>query len=130
MIRQLILFFMRCSTDLRKRVIEFVKSGGRKAEAARRFQVSRGSVHTWTSAKDGLSYKKPGPKGPRSLDLEALRHHVEKHNDMTQLARARHFGVSRYCIWYNIGRLGITRKKNNRVQRAKRCAKEGISSPS
>ena len=102
---------MRCSADLRKRVINFVKSGGSKTEAAYRFQVSRGSVHNWTAAEDGLSYKKPGPKGPRNLDPEALRCHVETNDDMTQSERARHFGVSRGCIWYNLRRLGITRKK-------------------
>lgn len=101
----------RCSSDLRKRVINFVKSGGSKTEAAYRFQVSRGSVHNWTAAEDGLSYKKPGPKGPRNLDPEALRCHVETNDDMTQSERARHFGVSRGCIWYNLRRLGITRKK-------------------
>ncbi len=104
---------MRYSTDLRKRVIDFVESGGSKAKAARRFHVSWGSVHTWTSAEDGLSYKKPGPKGPRSLDLETLRCHVETNDDMTQSERARHFGVSRHCIWYNLRRLGITWKKNS-----------------
>ena len=102
---------MRCSLDLRKRVIDFVKNGGSKAETARRFQVSRGSVHNWTSAEDGLSYKKPGPKGPRSLEPEVLRRYVEEHDDMTQSEKARHFGVSRYCIWQNLRRLGITRKK-------------------
>ena len=104
---------MRWSTDLRKPVIDFVRSGGGKAEAARRFQVSRGRVHNWTSAEDGLSYRKPGPKGPRSLDPEALRCHAETHDDMTQSELARHFGVSRHCIWYNLRRIGNTRKKNN-----------------
>ena len=104
---------MRCSADLRKRVIDFVKNGGSKAEAARRFQVSRGSVHTWTSAEDGLPYKKPGPKGPWRLDQEVLRCYAEKHDDMTQADTARHFKVSRHCIWHNLKLLGITRKKNN-----------------
>ena len=77
MYQELVFFCNRtCSTDLRKRVTDFVRSGGSKAEAARRFQVSRGSVHNRTSAEDGLSYKKPGPEGPRSLDPEALRCHV------------------------------------------------------
>ncbi len=106
------IFPMRCSPDLRKRVMDFVKSGATKTEAAYRFQVSRGSVHNWTAAEDGLSYEKPGPKGPRSLDSEALRRHVEAHGDMTQLEMGRHFGVSRACIWYNLKRLGITRKKS------------------
>ena len=39
---------MRCSQDLRKRVIAFGCSGGSKTEAARRFQVSRASATTQT----------------------------------------------------------------------------------
>jgi transposase-like protein len=73
---------MRFSTDLRKRVIDFVRSEGGKAETARQFQVLRGSVYNWTSARDGLSYRKPGPKGPRSLDLKTLRRYVETHVEM------------------------------------------------
>ena len=124
------IFSMRCSPDLRKRVIDFVKSGGSKTEAALRFQVSRGSVHNWTSAEDALSYEKPGPKGPRSLDPEDLRRHVEAHGDMTQLEMARHFGVSRGCIWYNLKQLGITRKKSDRVQGTQRQKKKRVSSSS
>lgn len=104
---------MRCSTDLRKRVIDFVNSGGSKTEAANRFCVSLRSVHNWTSVENGLLYKKPGPKGPHSLDPEELRYHVEASNDMTQAERARHSGVSRHCIRYNLKRPGFTRKKNN-----------------
>jgi transposase len=46
---------MRCSQDLRKRVIDFVRGGGSKAEAARRFPVSRASGYNWTSVADGLA---------------------------------------------------------------------------
>jgi transposase-like protein len=35
---------MGYSVDLRQRVIQSVRPGGSKAEAARRFQVSRGRV--------------------------------------------------------------------------------------
>ncbi|WP_147094454.1 IS630 transposase-related protein, partial [Nitrosococcus oceani] len=43
---------MRCSIDLRKRVIDFVRGGGSKAEAARRFQVGRASIYRWLSQDD------------------------------------------------------------------------------
>lgn len=119
---------MRCSIDLRKRVIEFVKNGGNKKEAADRFCVSRQSVYNWTSTENGLSYEKPGPKGPRSLNLDELRCHVEANNDLTQAERAQYFGVSRHCIWYNLKRLGITRKKTIRIQGEKRYKKTSISS--
>ena len=59
---------MRCSPDLRKRVIDFVRGGGSKTETAWRFQVSRASVYNWANAPNGLAYQRPGPKGPRRLD--------------------------------------------------------------
>ncbi len=121
---------MRCSKDIRKRVIAFVQGGGSKAEAARRFQVSRGSIYNWLSAPDALSYRKPGPKGPRKLDREALRRHVEAHDDLTQKERARHFGVSRNCIWNALRKIGVSRKKNDGLQGARSYEKKKLSSPS
>lgn len=109
---------MRCSRDLRKRVIEFVRRGGRKTDAARRFQVSRASVYNWTNVPDGLAYRRPGPKGPSRLDWEALRHDVATHPDRTQKERAHQFGVSRHCIWHALQRMGLSWKKNSRISRA------------
>lgn len=103
---------MRCSRDLRKRVIAFIRGGGSKTEAAWRFQVSRASVYRWVAARDGLAYERPGPKGPRRLDWGVLRAHVAQYPDHTQKERARHFGVSRHCLWYGLQRLGLSRKKN------------------
>jgi transposase len=108
---------MRCSQDLRRRVIDFVRGGGSKTEAARRFQVSRASVYNWVSAPDGLAYQRPGPKGPRRLDWEALRTHVKQYPDRTQKERAQHFGVSRHCVWYALQQLELPRKKNSRLPR-------------
>ena len=78
---------MRRSQDLRKRVIVFVRGGGSTTEAARRFQVSRASGYNWTSVPDGLVYRRPGPRGPRRLDWEALRSDVATHPDRTQKER-------------------------------------------
>lgn len=108
---------MRCSTDLRTRVVAFVASGGSKAEAARRFKVGQASVHRWVKP-GGLACKRPGPKGPHKLDREALRRHVEEHNELTQQERARHFGVSRHCLWSALRKLKLTRKKNDGLQGA------------
>jgi transposase len=103
---------MRCSVDLRKRVITFVQGGGSKTEAARRFQVGRASVYRWTKGPDGLVYQRPGPTGPRRLDWGALRAHVEQYPEATQQERAQYFGVSRHCIWYGLQRLQVSWKKN------------------
>ena len=100
---------MRCSCDLRKRVIEFVRSGGSKADAAQLYQVSRASVYNWLKDDDVSIYHRPGPKGSRKIDLEVLAAHVEEHDDLTQAERARHFGVSRHCMWYSLRRIKIGR---------------------
>ncbi|WP_442918258.1 IS630 transposase-related protein, partial [Magnetococcus sp. PR-3] len=44
---------MSYDIELRQRVIDFVESGGKKAEAARIFQVSRATIYNWLS-RDSL----------------------------------------------------------------------------
>lgn len=108
---------MRCSGDLRQRVVDFVRRGGSKAEAARRFKVGEASVYRWLKP-GAVAYKRPGPYRSHTLDWEHLRRHVEAHPDQTLAEGARHFQVSRHCIWNARQRLQVTRKKKNRVQRA------------
>ncbi|MBX3325784.1 MAG: IS630 transposase-related protein [Nitrospira sp.] len=81
---------MRCSSDLRQRVVDCVRSGGSKTEAARRFQVGEASVYCWLRP-GGMAYKRPGPRRTHKLDWNALRRHVEAHPDRTQAERAQHF---------------------------------------
>lgn len=107
---------MRCSSDLRQRVVDFVRRGGSKAAAARRFKVGEASVYRWLKP-GGVAYKRPGPQGPRKLDWDALRRHVDVHPDQTQAERARHFQVSRHCIWHALQRLQVTHKKKDGLSR-------------
>ena len=105
---------MSYSTDLRKCVLNFVNTAGSIAKASRRFGVSRTCIYKWLNAEDPLACKKPGPRGPRCLDYDALGQHVADFPDATQNERATHFGVSRHCIWYGLKQLNITRKKNGK----------------
>ncbi len=102
---------MRCSKDIRKRVLAFIAEGGSKAEASRRFKVSRASVYNWLSKDDGLSYHKPGPKKPRKIDNDVLRKAIEKNPDRMLKEYAKEFGVSDVAIWKACKRLGLPRKK-------------------
>ena len=104
---------MRYSIDLRKRVLNFIKKGGSKSQAAQKYEVSRTTVYNWLEMDDPAAYQRPGPSKPRNVCLQALRAHVQAHPDWTQAERASHFGVSRHCIWYNLRRLEISRKKND-----------------
>ena len=102
---------MSYSSDFRKCVLDFVSTGGSKAEASRRFGISRTSIYKWLNAQDPFASEKPGPRGPRCLDYQALGQHVADFPDATQNERAAHFGVSRQSIWYGLKKLNITRKK-------------------
>ncbi len=102
---------MAYSTDLRKRVLDFIEAGGKKAEAARRFSVERSTIYRWLAAEDPFATQKPGPKNMRVLDEAALKKHVADFPDLTQNERASHFGVSESSIAYGLRKLGIRRKK-------------------
>ena len=117
---------MRCSTDLRQRVVELVRGGGSQAEAARRFKVGEASVYRWLKP-GGLTYQRPGPRRPHKLDWEQLRWHVEAHPDRTQAERARHFQVSRHCIWNALRKLGVTHNKKTGLFRTRPPAAPAVS---
>lgn len=106
---------MAYSSDLCKRVLAFIEAGGQKTQACRQFSIARAPLYTWLNAEDPLARQKPGPRGPRNLDLNALEKHVADFPDPTQVGRASYFAVSEFCIYYGLKTLGITRKKNTRL---------------
>ena len=107
----LALLLMSYSSDLRKCVLDFVDNGGSKAEAERTFGISRRTIYNWLEAEAPFASEKPGPKGPRHIDYDALLRHVADFPDNTLAERAEHFGVSKGCISYTFAKLRITRKK-------------------
>lgn len=108
---------MRCSSDIRTRVIDFVEAGGSKAEAARRFQVSARSVFYWL--KQGRDYvaSKPGPRGARKTDRNKLIKLVESNPDIMLKELAARLGVSVNAVHHSLKVLGYSRKKNGTLQR-------------
>ena len=101
---------MSYSIDLRRRVIEFVKQGGRKAEAARIFKVGRSTIYEWLERSDLA----PTVRGPcdRKLKKDVLAAHVKAHPDALLRERAEHFGVRTSTVWAALRKMGI-RKKNH-----------------
>lgn len=103
---------MSYSVDLRQRVVAFVNKGGAKAEAARRFSVSEGSVHNWLK-RDDLAPTKV-ERRRRKLDWKALEQHIKDKPGAKLKDRAEHFGVYPSAIWYAQKQMNITRKKNSK----------------
>ena len=99
---------MAYSIDLRKRVLDFIENGGSKVEVSKLFNISRDIICKWHNASDPLV---PQKTGPRCIDYKALTQHVKYFPDQTINERASHFGVSRYCIWYGLRKLGFSAKK-------------------
>ncbi len=103
---------MRYSIDLRQRVLKYIQAGGTKVSASQRFSVSRSVIYQGLKTQSPMTYKKPGPRGPRVLDPTALKQHVSEFPDHTLRERAAHFQVSPSSVWYGLRKLGYTRKKN------------------
>jgi len=102
---------MRCSADLRRRVVEYVRAGGGKAEAAQRFSVGVASVFRWLAMPEVEGWQKPGPRNGHKLDRTRLAAYIDKHPDALLQETAAHFKVSTNAIWYALGRMKISRKK-------------------
>ena len=101
---------MSYSIDLRRRVVEFVKQGGAKTEAARVFNISRVTIYDWLQRSD-LAPKARGPCD-RKLKKDELAAHVRAYPDAFLRERAAHFGVRTSTIWAALQKLGM-RKKND-----------------
>jgi putative transposase len=101
---------MTYSLDLRERVVAFVKEGGSKFEAERRFNVKRQTIYNWLSRPDLVpkSYKRTRT---RKLDWAGLKRHVELHPDKLLRERAAEFGVRTNAIWYALRQMQLTHKK-------------------
>jgi transposase len=108
---------MAHSVDLRERVVRFVRGGGSKAEAARRFSVARSCVYDWLQRKT-LEPKAHGRRH-RKLNWQALARHVEEHPEAILRERAAHFGVQINSIWYALRQMQLSHKKNAVVSRKK-----------
>jgi len=108
---------MRCSTDLRKRVVVYVRSGKSREEAAERFGVGVASVYRWLALPRVESFKRPGPHGGHKLDRAALGVYMKEHPDSLLKETAAHFKVSANAVWYALKQMKVSRKKNVGLQR-------------
>jgi transposase len=101
--------------DLRERVVAFVREGGSKAEAERRFKVSRKTIYNWLGCST-LQPKKHGRR-KRKLDWQKLKQHVAQYPDALLRERAAAFGVRISSIEYALAEMEISHKKNAALRR-------------
>lgn len=118
---------MLCSVDLRQRAVNMVRNEGKtQAEAAERFQVSVSSLKRWLK-RETLVPDKPGPKQSRTIDSQRLRELVECNPDAYLDEYAALLNSNKSTVSYNLHKLGISRKKNHTIRRAKRREAQDLS---
>lgn len=104
---------MSYSTDLRKKVIEFIEQGKGITETAEMFGISRYVIYKWLKMKkvNGSLVDRPPKRSWKKTDPNLLTALVKKHPDYTLAEYASHFKTSTVAICRALKRLKITRKK-------------------
>jgi transposase len=101
---------MGYSIDFRRQVFKIKqKEKLTFQEVSDRFGVPIRTLFRWQNRIEPIVKRnKPSTK----IDMEALRKDVEDNPDLFQYERAKKFGVSQSAIYYALGRLKISYKKN------------------
>ena len=100
--------------DLRERVVNFIQSGGSKAEAARRFDLACSTVYRYLdAAKTGTFAPKTSWGHWRKLDPQKLQVQVTKHPDATLEILQKVFSVIYYDDLGAAGATGLHAKKDS-----------------
>ena len=102
--------------SFRLKVLERIKEGMGKREAARLFKISPNTLYLWLKSPD-LNPRHGAPRR-RKIDKVALQRHVEEHPDLYIRERASHFGVSVNGMWKAMRKLGYRKKKSVDIQSA------------
>lgn len=100
------------SQDIRARVLNFIRAGGSKAEAARIYEVGITTIYRWLNQPKNHIPGKTGPKTGYILDWDKLRAMVKAHPDLQQKELAQHFNVSIGAVHNAMKAMGFFRKKD------------------
>ena len=112
---------MAYSTDLRKKVMEFVAQGNSQRHAHKVFGLARATVNKWhRQYQETGSLENSYPsRRHRKLDPEKLLVYVQEHPDAYFHEMGQAFGCSGVAVFKALKRLGITRKKRPNATRNK-----------
>ncbi len=119
---------MTYGISLRLKVLEVIKGGMGKREAARLFKVSPNTIYEWMKRGEDLT-PRPAKTRQCKLDKAALERHVIDNPSAILRERAAEFNVGVNTIWVAMRRMGFV-KKTDTVSRAQYYEKNGVSAPS
>ena len=117
------------SVDLREAAVAYYEKGHKLSETAEIFGVGKSTVSYWVRKKreTGDLNNKPLKRGFKKIDPEKLKTYVAEHPDATQQEMADEFGCCNQAISKALKRCGITRKKDETLQRTGCRKSRGLS---
>jgi transposase len=102
--------------DLRERIVSFIKTGGSKVEAAKRFGVARKTVYNYlTLVQSGALSPKESWGSWKKFSPTKVRAYVAKHPDATLWEIGRAFRGTDVGALSALRLLGITLKKTRKI---------------
>ena len=112
------------SDDLREKALRYYDKGGKsQVEVSGIFGVSHRTFAQWLKLRTAGNFRRRAQqkrRAPTKIESGALRRYIEQHPDAYLWEIAVVFKVSDVGILKACRRLGITRKKNTAVLRARR----------
>jgi len=114
---------MQYSEKFRKEVMEYIDRSCSQDYVAKLFNISSKTVWNWVKQRKELGHLKPKQtteRRHRKLPKEELIQYVKDHPDAYIREIAAHFKCGKTSVQNRLKKLGISRKKNSSVQRARR----------
>ena len=107
------------STDLRKRVLDYVEETKDKIKATQLFKVGIATIYRWIARKTQTGNVEPSPSKSykKKIDDQKLIAYLEQHPDHFLSEIAAHFNTTLQAVFYALQRLNISRKKRPRFTR-------------
>lgn len=101
------------STDLRSRVIEYIKAGNEQKAAAKLFTISTSTISRWWIRYQAEGVVEPKPKGGSKgrVDSKSLQDFVLINGDKTLKEIGEHFKISICSVFRRLKKLGFSYKK-------------------
>ena len=103
------------SKDLRKRVINYIKSGNNYSAAGERYNVSRETARKWYKRWEEFGHcnEKPRKGKKSSVKREEFEDYVNSHSGSTLLQIGNHFNISVRSAFYYMKKFGFSYKKKS-----------------
>lgn len=111
---------MAYSLDFRELAVYLVREEGKThLSVTKLLHIGISSLKRWLKREE-LKASKTGPKGAYKVNREALKELVKEKPDAYLDEYAENLGAKRSSIAYNLSVLGLSRKKKQALQRARR----------